>query len=60
VRVLSAAATGDLLLGGVYWVIDPPPPPPPPQAASVKEARLGNVRVLTRWLVLVLSFEEAI
>jgi hypothetical protein len=54
VRVLSAAATGDLLLG-VGRTIDPPPPPPPPQAASVKEARLGNVRVLRFFLVDILQ-----
>ena len=38
VTVLSAAATG-VLLGGVGWIFEPPPPP---QAASAKEAKLGN------------------
>ncbi|MDP6725588.1 MAG: hypothetical protein QF536_10425 [Arenicellales bacterium] len=52
--VLSAAATGALLLG-VGRTIDPPPPPPPPQAARVKEARLGNVRVLRFFLVDILQ-----
>ena len=47
--VLSAAATGALLVGA-GWTIDPPPPPPP-QAARVKEAKLGKVSVLRFFLV---------
>ena len=46
VTVLSVAATGALLAGGV-WTIGPPPPPPP-HAARVKEARLGKVRCFKR------------
>jgi hypothetical protein len=48
--VLSAAAIGARLTGA-GWTIEPPPPPPPPQAARVKEARLGKVRVLRFFLV---------
>jgi hypothetical protein len=44
VNVVVPAVVGALLVGGV-GVIKAPPPPPPPQAARVREARAGKVKV---------------
>jgi hypothetical protein len=44
VNVVVPAVVGALLVGGA-GVIKAPPPPPPPQAARVREARAGKVKV---------------
>jgi hypothetical protein len=44
VNVVVPAVVGALLVGGVGATKEPPPPPPP-QAARVREARAGKVKV---------------
>ena len=44
VKVVVPAVVGALLVGA-GGVIKAPPPPPPPQAARVREARAGKVKV---------------
>ena len=52
VNVVVPAVVGALLVGAGA-IKAPPPPPPPPQAASVREARAGKVKVF-------LSFKRSV